>query len=143
MSFLLGEVMKLLKINALAFRSVVGLKKWIACLGIGLTMICTQSVFAQNINTVSLEVLQNIKGVGANKAKKIIDERQRGGHFQNASDLRQRVKGVGAKTLTKMSEAGITFSQAPDASQANENQVSSQTTDSAPEKKLRSKSRQQ
>jgi competence protein ComEA len=95
--------------------------------------------FAETINQVSLETLQNIKGVGKSKAQKIITERQRGGNFQNAADLRQRVKGVGEKTILKMEQAGISFTKETPSTPVE----NTSSTPSTPERKIRSRSRSQ
>ncbi len=50
-----------------------------------------------NVNTATLEALQNIPGVGHVLARRIINARP----YQTADDLR-RVKGVGAKTYEKL-----------------------------------------
>ena len=129
--------MKFTNRNLFIANSHQSVKKILISIGLTLAIAMVPHVFAESINTVSQEVLQNIKGVGASKAKKIISERQQGGNFQSASDLRQRVKGVGEKTLSKMGQAGITFTE--------ETQVSV-TKDAEPstlnsEKKIRSRSR--
>jgi competence protein ComEA len=122
------------------FNKYVNYLKNILCVVfMGVMLSITGFGLAESINKVSLESLQNIKGVGKNKAQKIIAERQRGGDFQNAADLRQRVKGVGEKTVLKMEQAGISFTDEihPDT------QSSSPSISSAPERKLRSRSRSQ
>jgi competence ComEA-like helix-hairpin-helix protein len=129
--------MKFTNRNLFIANSKQGIKNVLIGIGLALAIAVVPQVFAESINTVSQEVLQNIKGVGASKAKKIISERQQGGNFQSASDLRQRVKGVGEKTLSKMGQAGITFSGETQVGVVKE--AESGTPNS--EKKIRSRSR--
>jgi len=72
-------------------------------------------VWAQDIdvNSASLAELQRIKGVGAGKARAIIDARESGGPFTSLSDLAGRVKGVGSKTREKWQAAGNVVVIAP------------------------------
>lgn len=62
-----------------------------------------------NVNTATQSELESIKGVGPSKAKTIIAERLDGGHFQNAQDLQQRVRGIGMKSVEKMMNHGLTI----------------------------------
>ena len=103
--------MKVTKFNKIRMGTHVIIKKILlpACLGLAIAL--SGHSLAQNINSVSQEVLQNVKGVGPSKAKKIITERLRGGDFQGAEDLSQRVKGVGKMTILKMTQAGIQITQ--------------------------------
>lgn len=47
-----------------------------------------------NINTASIEELQTIKGIGENKAKSIIEYREKNGNFKNIEDIKN-VEGIG------------------------------------------------
>ncbi len=129
--------MKFTNRNLFIANSQQRIKNVLIGIGLALAIAVVPQVFAESINTVSQEVLQNIKGVGASKAKKIISERQRGGNFQSASDLRQRVKGVGEKTLSKMDQAGITFTEGNQVSVTKEAEPGTANS----EKKVRSRSR--
>ncbi|WP_108646380.1 ComEA family DNA-binding protein [Polynucleobacter rarus] len=129
--------MKFTNRNLFIANSHQSVKKILISIGLTLAIAMVPHVFAESINTVSQEVLQNIKGVGASKAKKIISERQQGGNFQSASDLRQRVKGVGEKTLSKMDQAGITFTEAAQVRDAKEAEPAIANS----EKRIRSRSR--
>ena len=62
-----------------------------------------------NVNTATQSELQSIKGIGPSKAKTIIAERLDGGHFQDAQDLHQRVRGIGMKSVEKMMNHGLTI----------------------------------
>ena len=128
--------MKFTNRNLFIANSHQSVKKVLICIGLTLAIAMVPHVFAESINTVSQEVLQNIKGVGASKAKKIISERQQGGNFQSASDLRQRVKGVGEKTLSKMDQAGITFTEGTQVREAKETEPALGNS----EKRIRSRS---
>jgi competence protein ComEA len=129
--------MKFTNRNLFIANSHQSVKKVLISIGLTLAIAMVPHVFAESINTVSQEVLQNIKGVGASKAKKIISERQQGGNFQSASDLRQRVKGVGEKTLSKMDQAGITFTEAAQVRDSKEAEPAMANS----EKRIRSRSR--
>ncbi|WP_025718839.1 ComEA family DNA-binding protein [Paenibacillus sp. 1-18] len=54
-----------------------------------------------NINTATADELMELPGVGAKKAKAILEYRNQHGPFQRVNDLDQ-VKGIGAKMLAKM-----------------------------------------
>ena len=62
-----------------------------------------------NINTADKNELTKIKGIGPSKADKIIALREKIGRFEKKEDLLQ-VKGIGEKTLKKMS-AQITLGE--------------------------------
>ena len=53
-----------------------------------------------NINTATLEQLQQLNGVGAKKAQAILDYRQQHGRFKSVDDL-QNVKGISPKMVEK------------------------------------------
>lgn len=55
-----------------------------------------------NINTASAEELQTLPNIGAQMAQRILDYRERHGKFTSVEAL-QNVKGIGAKTLEKLS----------------------------------------
>lgn len=130
--------MKLIDRNLFISNSHHGIKGLLIAIGLSIAIAISPQIFAESINVVSQEVLQNIKGVGASKAKKIIDERQRGGNFQNPSDLRQRVKGVGEKTISKLGQAGITFTEGAVVNAVKDSDQAA----TKPETRYRSKSRQ-
>lgn len=56
-----------------------------------------------NLNTASVEKLQQLRGVGPKMAERIIAHRKRLGSFKRINDL-MNVKGIGAKTLAKFRE---------------------------------------
>lgn len=53
-----------------------------------------------NVNTATVEQLQQLVGVGAKKAQAILDYRQKNGKIKNSADLEQ-VKGIGPKLIEK------------------------------------------
>ena len=55
-----------------------------------------------NINTASAEELQTLPNIGAQMAQRILNYRERHGKFTSVETL-QNVKGIGAKTLEKLS----------------------------------------
>jgi competence protein ComEA len=63
---------------------------------------------AVDANTASQADLETIKGIGPAISARIVEERKKGGPFKDASDLEQRVKGVGEENIKKMMAAGLT-----------------------------------
>ncbi|MCL1091486.1 ComEA family DNA-binding protein [Shewanella profunda] len=55
-------------------------------------------VLAVNINTASVEQLQELKGIGVAKAQAIVDYRTQNGKFNAIDDL-ANVSGIGAKLI--------------------------------------------
>jgi len=84
-------------------------KKSLMALVLGTAMLLSAPVFAVNINSASVEILQNVKGIGPARAKAIVEERERNGAFVSSEDLNISIKGIGQKTVEKMSESGLTF----------------------------------
>jgi len=66
------------------------------------------SAFAVDVNTASQEQLLTVRGIGPKTAQIILEERNRGGHFQSLDDLSDRVKGIGPKKAAAMQAAGLT-----------------------------------
>jgi len=65
--------------------------------------------FAQvDVNKADQAALDGIKGIGPKTSKTIIDERAKNGPFKDWADFEKRVKGIGEKNSTKLSEAGLT-----------------------------------
>lgn len=56
---------------------------------------------AVSVNTAGVDELCLLRGVGAETAQRIIDERERNGRFAYPEDL-LAVKGIGSKTLKKL-----------------------------------------
>ncbi|GHT87560.1 competence protein ComE [Betaproteobacteria bacterium] len=54
-----------------------------------------------NVNTADAVALQQVKGIGATKAKAIIDYRNANGPFASIDDL-VKVPGIGAKSLEQL-----------------------------------------
>ncbi|GAB3463927.1 hypothetical protein GCM10027321_27120 [Massilia terrae] len=64
--------------------------------------------FAQvDVNKGDAAALDSVKGIGPAMSKRIIDERTKNGDFKDWSDLQKRVKGIGDKHGSKLSEAGL------------------------------------
>lgn len=65
--------------------------------------------FAQvDVNKADQAALDGVKGIGPAISKTIIDERKKGGDFKDWVDFEKRVKGVGDKNSSKLSQAGLT-----------------------------------
>lgn len=70
--------------------------------------------FAQvEVNKADQAALDGVKGIGPKTSKTILDERKKGGDFKDWADFQKRVKGVGEKSATKLSEAGLTVNGQP------------------------------
>jgi competence protein ComEA len=54
-----------------------------------------------NLNTATVDQLQLLPGVGAEKAERVVTWRQKNGGFKRVADLR-KVKGFGYKTIKKL-----------------------------------------
>jgi competence protein ComEA len=54
-----------------------------------------------NVNTATMEQLQQIKGVGPKTAEKIVEYRDTHGEFSNVDEL-CKINGIGDKSLEKM-----------------------------------------
>ena len=65
--------------------------------------------FAQvDVNKADQAALDGVKGIGPAISKSIIDERKKGGDFKDWADFEKRVKGIGDKNSSKLSQAGLT-----------------------------------
>jgi len=60
-----------------------------------------------DVNKADQAALDGVKGIGPATSKAILDERTKGGPFKDWSDFESRVKGIGAKSAVKLSEAGL------------------------------------
>lgn len=77
-------------------------------LAIATTMATIGFAFAQvDVNKADQPALDGVKGIGPATSKAILDERTRGGPFKDWADFESRVKGIGAKSAVKLSEAGL------------------------------------
>jgi competence protein ComEA len=81
---------------------------------------------AVDVNTANEDALRGIKGIGAAKAKAILDEREAHGPFKDAAELGTRVKGMGGHTVERLQAEGL--SVGPANAQAGQNDQSGQTT---------------
>ncbi len=72
--------------------------------------------FAQvDVNKADQAALDGVKGIGPVMSKNIIEERKKGGDFKDWADFEKRVKGIGDKNSTKLSQAGLTVNGKPKA----------------------------
>ena len=59
-----------------------------------------------DLNRASAQELQQIKGIGAKTAERIVLERARG-PFESLEHLSERLSGIGPKTIVKLEAAGL------------------------------------
>jgi len=85
------------------------LRHSLMAIALGSVMLLSAPAYAVNINSASVEILQNVKGIGPARAKAIVEERERNGAYVSSEDLNIRIKGIGSKTIEKMTESGLTF----------------------------------
>lgn len=71
-----------------------------------------------DVNTADQAALETVRGVGPARATAIIDARAKGGPFKDGADLASRVDGIGAKSVTKLEEAGLTYGKGAPAAAA-------------------------
>lgn len=82
-------------------------------LALFVALLLSISVFASvNLNTLAEKELVKLPGIGKKTAAAIVAEREANGPFADFKDLSKRVKGVGKKTVEKLTEAGVTFEDA-------------------------------
>lgn len=62
---------------------------------------------AVDINTATVQQLQEVKGIGPKTAALIVEERERGGGFESMTDVSERVKGIGPKKAASLEAAGL------------------------------------
>ncbi|QYY30779.1 MULTISPECIES: ComEA family DNA-binding protein [Cupriavidus] len=80
------------------------------CLAAAIWMALTGAAMAAvDVNTADATALTSVKGIGPATAKNIIDERTKHGPYKSAADLAERVSGVGAKSVARMQEGGLTI----------------------------------
>jgi competence protein ComEA len=71
---------------------------WVAAMLIAFGGLASAAV---DLNSATAAELEAVKGIGAAKAKAIIDYREKSGPFKSVDDLKG-VKGFGAKTIDKL-----------------------------------------
>jgi competence protein ComEA len=91
------------------------LKKYLCLLSL---LFLAHSTFAAiDVNKADSPALQTVKGIGQRLASDILREREKG-RFNDWADLIARVKGIGKRNASKLSQQGLTvnkgsFSQEP------------------------------
>lgn len=71
-----------------------------------LTLVAVQAA-AIDLNQATALQLQQIKGIGPKTAERIIEERDRAGPYRSLQDLSDRIKGIGAKRVVSLEQAGL------------------------------------
>ncbi|UOD49805.1 ComEA family DNA-binding protein [Orrella daihaiensis] len=70
-------------------------------------LIASSSVLAAvDVNRADVQELQQVKGIGAKTAQRIVLERARG-PFESLEHLSERLSGIGPKTIIKLKSAGL------------------------------------
>lgn len=64
------------------------------------------SLAAVDVNHANAQELQQVRGIGAKTAKRIVVERARG-PFESLEHLSERLSGIGPKTVIKLKAAGL------------------------------------
>ncbi len=62
---------------------------------------------AIELNSATVQQLQEVKGIGPKTAALIVEERERGGNFASLTDLSERVRGIGPKKAAALEGAGL------------------------------------
>lgn len=62
---------------------------------------------AVELNSATVQQLQEVKGIGPKTAALIVEERERGGNFSSLTDLSERVRGIGPKKAAALEGAGL------------------------------------
>jgi competence protein ComEA len=78
----------------------------------GLAVACGPIFAAVDVNAADEAALRSIKGIGPAKARALLDERDTGGPFRDASDLAERVKGFGGQALERLQAEGLAVGSA-------------------------------
>ena len=75
-----------------------------------------------DLNTCkAFELSQKVKGIGVILSNRIVNERNENGLFRTWDDVRERIYGVGMKTVNKMQNHGVIVCEAVvNASQSNQ-----------------------
>lgn len=72
---------------------------------------------AVDVNVANQAELEAVKGIGPSVSAQILEERRKG-DFKDWGDLVSRVKGIGARSAGRFSQAGLTVNGAPYAASA-------------------------
>lgn len=76
------------------------MKKILLMMSLSILLVST-SFAAVNINTASQAELESLHGIGAAKAKAIIEYREKNGSFTSIDDLK-KVNGIGSATIKQL-----------------------------------------
>ncbi len=103
-------IMRDFKMKGLAFVVVLGFV--FSCVWVGhIQAMESKSSKKININTASVEELQQLPRIGAQVAQRIVDYRKTHGRFNRIEDL-MKVRGIGENTFLKLKNL-ITVGQKP------------------------------
>lgn len=110
-------------------------KKFLAVLAF--LMSTAMAMAAVDVNKATEAELDSVKGIGPTTSKLIVSERKKG-EFKNWDDFITRVKGVGEKRATHLSESGLTVggqAYKPAATSKSAEMKSDRTADAKADKK--------
>lgn len=79
----------------------------VLCFMVSVVAVQAQAV---DLNQATALQLQQIKGIGPKTAERIIEERERAGPYRSLQDLSDRIKGIGAKRIVTLEQAGLKVS---------------------------------
>lgn len=71
----------------------------------------TGHALAVEVNSADQAELETLTGIGPATARAIIKERDANGPFTDAGNLSQRVRGIGSKSVIRLVDNGLLFSQ--------------------------------
>lgn len=76
------------------------------CLGLSIAL-AGSALAAVDVNSADEAALTTVKGIGPAMARRIVEERGKQGAFKDASDLAERVKGLGPKSVVRLQGEGL------------------------------------
>ena len=81
-------------------------KAFLVGLGAAVAISLAQAASVE-VNTATVNQLDQVSGIGKRLAKRIVAERSKNGEFADWPDLVKRVSGVGATNAAKLSDKGL------------------------------------
>ncbi|WP_064572954.1 ComEA family DNA-binding protein [Cupriavidus gilardii] len=103
------------------------------CLGMSMAL-AGSALAAVDVNSADEAALTTVKGIGPAMARRIVEERGKQGAFKDATDLAERVKGLGPKSVVRLQGEGLNIGKggAPAAARSGKPGVATPTAAVAP-----------